>query len=630
MNMMRKYLLMFAAFIAVSAFFTACSSEEDAASPSLEGGVIKAEFTISFPQQMGGFTRQSLAVVQGQTPPVFRGIQNIELLPFSKTKEAINTADPSTITIPSPITLAAGTAAAKYGASANALNTIAQSGALYTGSNSHLYKDIEIAIGTRSFMFYGVAIDETPGTGLSAYTVNGSLVKTDGTTLDLIKFSPRPIYTEKEEGTENIAIDAQATAIAQYLTNIAKVTVGTGDDAVTTLTYFPNFTQLQTGSWNSVKAVIQEMYSSLYNNTDDLSTAIKNAILENATDNAGPESASTGVLAFKEPFASYTYPRNIGLPDGAAYVVWSTTDSKFNVITNDNMGGNIATLDTYAFPASLYYFGLSNIKTTGDPMKDAYTDGNTWEEILAAYNAKTDKNTVVQSTTRSIAIEEQVQYAVGRLDVTVTSKGGTTNLKDNSNQNITFSATDFPITGILVANQKPVDYKFQTSSGFAFTLYDSQTVPETETDVEKTPCLYPGDPQASRKTHTLVLETPDAGSVADAIANVPIAVEFENNSGKIIVGKDNQLIYPNTKFYLVGTLQPYKNYEATDGKVYTGTEDKIKKAFVRDYVTTANFKVESFKNAYNLLPDLRTPSLEIGMSVDLTWQNGISQDIIIE
>ena len=126
MNMMKKYLLTLAAFAAATTFFTACSSEEDVSS-SEGSGVVKAEFTISFPQQMGGFTRQSLAVVQGQATPVFRGIQNIQLFPFSKTKEAILAATASSVSTPTSINLLAGTAAAKYGASADALNTIAKS-----------------------------------------------------------------------------------------------------------------------------------------------------------------------------------------------------------------------------------------------------------------------------------------------------------------------------------------------------------------------------------------------------------------------------------------------------------------------------------------------------------------------
>jgi hypothetical protein len=137
--------------------------------------------------------------------------------------------------------------------------------------------------------------------------------------------------------------------------------------------------------------------------------------------------------------------------------------------------------------------------------------------------------------------------------------------------------------------------------------------------------LYPGS-SPTVKTHTLVLQTVDATSDDDTNANVPIAIEFENAGTQIIVGKDNELIYPGTRFYLIGTLKPYNN----DTQKYFGTETPIKKAFVQDYITTANFTVESFKNAYHTLPDLRTPSLEIGLSVDLTWKSGISQNIIIQ
>ena len=137
--------------------------------------------------------------------------------------------------------------------------------------------------------------------------------------------------------------------------------------------------------------------------------------------------------------------------------------------------------------------------------------------------------------------------------------------------------------------------------------------------------LYPGsNPTAT--THTLVLQTVDATKDEDVNANVPIAIEFENAGNQIIVGKGNELIYPGTRFYLLGTLKPNKN---TTQK-YVGTENFIKKAFVQDYITTANFTVESFKNAYHTLPDLRTPSLEIGLSVDLTWKPGITQGITIE
>lgn len=615
---MKKYLMMFAVLVATILSFTACSSEDDLSSAEQDGhGVVKTDFTISFPKQMTATTRQSVAIVQGQTSPVFRGINNIELRPFSLTKGAIiASSDLSSITAPTPITLTAGTTIGKSGYSATTANAIDKTGVLYTTSNSHLYKDISIAIGTRSFMFYGVAPDETKPSGVySDATHNGALTKATGTTLGDISFSPAPIYS---------TANGEATEIADYLTLIANAKYGSGADEVTTLTYFPNLTSLKVGSWNSVKAAVQQIYSSVYNNTDGLSEAIKTAILTKATDKAGTGNTSTGTLAFT---ASYTYPANIGLPDGAASVLWDNTNKRFNAVTTDNMGLNVSPLTIYAYPASLYYFGLSNIKTMNKSMATEYNDNDSWETIVGKYTGEGSSN-VVQSTTRSIAIVDEVQYAVGRLDVIVQTDDNLGNIKDNADNDIAVGATDFPVTGILVGNQRAVDYKFNTkSTASPLTIYDSQ-MPTGTTDDPKVYLSTGSSPTA--RTRTLVLETLDASNEDDASANVTIAVEFENKTNKIIVGKDNELIYPNTKFYLIGTLKPYKNYEDINGITYAGTTDKIKKAFVQDYITTAKFKIKSFKKAYNLLPDLRTPNLEIGMSVNLTWESGITQDITIE
>jgi len=605
------------AAIAICSFSACASSEEDELQNSEnERGVVKTEFTIAFPQQMYG-TRMALDVVQGQSSPKFRGIQNIELRPFSSSVSGIS----SSTTLPSAITLR-GSGVEQFGSSSasGTLNTIASSGALYKTSNSHLYKDIDIAIGTRAFMFYGVAINKEVASDQRSNSVNGALTKEEsGTTLNGITFSHNQIYTD--EGT-----NAEATAIAQYLTDIAN-TKASETATETMLTYFPNFEDIHPGSWASVKAAVQQVYTSVYNNTDALSQAIRTTILTNATDNAGEGGASTGVLDFSTgDFKTYSYPRNIYLPDGAAYVNWDSKNSKFVVLTQDNMGLNVATLSTYVDPASLYYFGLSNIMTSNAAQNTKYNDTDSWGTIKGNYK----DGSVVQSTTRSIAIEDEVQYAVGRLDVTVVTKNGATELTDNKGTKIQIGTegANFPITGILVSNQRAVDYKFETkTSATAYTVYDSQTVPATETDDEKAPRLYPASTYPEvRKTHTLLLQTLDATSDDDENANVNIAVEFENRSGKIIVGKDNQLIYPNTRFYLVGTLKPNKNSK----QKYVDTETNIKKAFVQDYVTTANFTVESFMNAYNYLPDLRIPHLEIGLSVDLTWKPGIIQPITIE
>lgn len=615
MNKMKKYFLMFAALV-VTAGFSACSSENDLSSAEQEGnGVVKTDFTISFPKQMSGTTRQGVEIVQGQTDtdgeptPVFRGISGIELMPFTAAKSAIS----GESTIPSSINLYAGSVG-KQGASSATANTIDAQYALYTKSNSHLYTDIEIAIGTRSFMFYGKAIDAAATSESTSNVINGSLVKsTNGTTLDAISFSLTDITTA--------TVHSQAEAIAAYLTNIAKATSG----EETMLTYFPNFTNLKAGSYTSMKAVVQAVYTSLYKNTDALSTAIKNAILAGYTPSgasaktitvAEKSGTTTGELEFT---STYTYPRNLYLPDGAAQINWNTSTKAFDVIISSNVGLNISAINDYTYPAALYYYGLSDIWAVPASMSDLYNDTKSWADIVKAYTDREDESATVQSTTRSIAIRDEVQYAVGRLDVTVKSNNGANTLQDNKGADIALgtNGANFPITGILVGNQKAVKYNFETNtSAAAKTIYDSQ-MPNGAT-------LYPGSPTVN--THTLVLQTVDATVDEDVNANVPIAIEFENAGNQIIVGKGNELIYPGTRFYLLGTLKPNKN---TTQK-YVGTENVIKKAFVQDYITTANFTVESFKNAYHTLPDLRTPSLEIGLSVDLTWKTGITQGITIE
>ena len=630
MNMKKtNRMLIFAACFVAGLLMTACSTTDDAEGEELEQGVVKAEFTISFPKQMGSFTRQGIDIVQGQPTPVFRGLQNIKLRPFHVVAENVD----KNTQLSTKIVLKDG--------NPSVVTDILGEDALYETSNSHLYQDIEVPIGTRSFLFYGEAKDKAGSTTTtqSQFTVNGTLNCLDtGSKLDEVEFTQQQIYTGDTNG--------EATEIAKYLSNILNAGVGTE----TTLTLFPNLTEVKTGSWNSVKAVAQQIYKAVYKQvaTGNLQEAIVNAILKQdwgsgttpdwktfATENKDNEDKPTGELTFS---ASYTYPQNIGLPDGAAYINWNSTNKEFEVISNDNMGMNIATLDKYVYPASLYYYGLSNIITANETMENSYKNSaNDWSAILTAYGATEGSSNVVQSTTRSIAIEKKMQYAVGRLDVTVTTKNGTSAINDNKDKSISITATTFPITGIIVGNQRAVNYKFETKkSALQYTVYDSQVYNVSGTD---NAYMYPGSIDHTKKTRTLVLETLDAGEsgLSEADYNVPIAVEFLNTSGESFVGMNNNIIYPNTKFYLIGTLTPATNvehkYDVNDERHYdtnSSASNLIKKAFVQDYVTTANFVVANLKKAYNLLPDLRTPNLEIGMSVDLNWNNGITQTITIE
>ncbi len=648
---MKKYLFMLATLFSAAIGFTACSSEEDLASQE-EQGTVKTEFTISFPTKMASSTRQSIKVVQGQATPVFRGISGITLRPFMVAKENIS----ATTSLPGALSFTGIDIA---------------TGGLNATNNSHLYKDIEINIGTRAFMFYGVASLETPSGSVTSNALNGSLtqeISDTDTKLSGVSFKPKPIY-DSEVVPDNGAV------IANYLTAIANAKVSdteTWANSTELSTLYNEFIGMKAGSWTSVKKAVQALYTALYTRNEAIAGKIRDAILAAtyevgdetkalATDKAGEGGAATGVLKFEKLGNDYgDYPADLGLPDGAAYINWNTTTKMFDVLTStestsaiDNAGLNFTSLKRYCYPASLYYYGLSNIKTSKESKEAEYTKNQDWDAILATYPAA--DGSVVQSTTRSIAIIEPVQYAVGRLDVAVKTKDGVAILKDNDGKNgkeITIG-TNFPITGILVGNQKAVDYKFETTNTLAtsttYTIYDSQ-IPQTDGTINKDCRLFPGNindpsptsPFATNEgdynrycTHTLVLETADAATTDEKDPdNVNVAVEFQNNSDQIIVGKDKKLIYPGTKFYLVGTLKPKVNttikYSADHVPSDKTTSNFIERAFVQDYVTRVSFKVESLKNAYNVIPDLRNPHLEIGLSVDLTWQYGINQDITIK
>lgn len=712
--MMKKNSNFYFGALAATALLAACATDDGLTDGNYDQqrGVVKTEFTISFPAKAVGGTRMTEATVQGQATPVFRGIQDIKLYPFKTKANGVTTST----AIPGVITLNAGTAVETYGASATTNNVIASSGALFTGNNAHLYKDIEIEIGTQAFMFYGLAIpsgsntpfdDGAMGNNLNnGYTVGGTSYTT-ASTLDEITFGPVQIHSAGTVGTNG-------SNIATYLTSIANANYDDGEsvnhtwsatDNVILKTLYENFITIKAGSWTSVKAAVQRLYLSLYDKTfaDATDNAVKDAILAAITANSNVSySGSNGILTFTVD-AYGNYPNDLNLPDGAAYVNWTGTafeainfpeydngtvlasgtsldgyytksgdvytacvpsgtadgtTTYYKKIT-DNTGLNIASLNKYIYPAPLYYRVLSDIRTADESKYSYYNTKTNWDDgdrendaashddVLDAYGEEVTsgdgQNDIVKYTTRSIAVVKQVQYAVGRLDATVQTAESKTSLEDNAGNSIPLTHTptggtevkNFPVTGILIGGQKVVDYKFEQKSAetAAFTIYDKvfDDSDVTDGDGVLTPIyLKSTTPTDKDKTHTLVFETKQATANDDPNCVTKIAVEFQNNSGEIIVGYNNALIMPGTKFYLVGTFDPYDNTGYYYSGHSSGDEYLIKKTFVQDYTTTANLVIASFKNAYNTLPDLRAPQLELGLSVNLSWNAGITQTVNIE
>lgn len=532
----------------------------------------------------------------------FRGIDNINLIPFAKTSTIASTDSRlgSNITLPA--------------SSTSGQNNVFASSDAKGSDHATVYANVSVPVGTASFLFYGKAIDNTAATAITTdadkhkfgtLTVAGMSDEPTN-----IKFTPVQIYTAT-------SADSKATALAEYLTSIAstKITVDGNDVAWSATnnannTIYPlyqQFTKIETGSSASVRAALQTIYESLKPNTDAMSKAVIAAITTNRN-----ATIDNDVVTLKSDLQGFPSNLDTPIPDGCALVKWNTTDNKFEAnLSGTSASGQLTQKPAdLVYPANLQYYANTTLKTSDTDQSSAYDGTNTWNQILAKYTT----GTAVGPTTRSVALTDQIQYAVGRLDLTV--KAAESSLKDREGNAVTVTDKAFPISAVLIGGQKEVGFDFNPTGSTEYSIYDN-AVPSawTTTGVSST--------AASAVNHTLVL-----ANAENTVVN--IAVEFTNNSGKEFVGKDG-IIGKGAKFYLIATLDPSK-----------GTKPEgvtISQVFKQDFTTKANLTINAnagttsgstttyekgLANAYNILPDLRTPKLSLGMSVNLTWQTGMT------
>lgn len=562
--------------------FSACSSSDDVIDKpnyNPETNTVKTQFAISLPSNVNAPQTRMLADIVQQADNSFRGMTDVTLIPFdAKPTAATATALGSAITP----------------------GDIAASGALtnFTGTtgNYKVYDDVDVPATTAAFLFYAQAIGSTNGTDFSDGKTEMNNPTTSGTAG--YTFSPVAIY----DGSTN----SKGVAIATYLTQIANATGWSSATDAKTLGLYTNFIAMKAGSTNAVKSAVTRLWNEVKDGTDAISTAITAAITNNTY-----VTVSGTDLTFDSSIDGY--PANLNLPDGAAAVTWNSSSNEFEV---DDNGNTVGKLESYVYPASLWYRANTTIKVSNAKQTD--NNGNypsaktSWADATNGVLTLYTDGASVGATTRSIALEDVIQYAVGRFDVTAKCADGT--LYDYKGKEVTVHADGFPVTAVLIGGQKPVDFQFTNPSGTnEYTIYD-KTVSS----------VYAKDNATEGTNYTLVLETaPDA--------DVNVAVEFTNNTGNDFYGLNGQIIPAGGKFYLTATLTAASATE-------TG-----KKIFMQDYYTTANFTInkgttpatpdDSYVNnaglgtATNTIPDLRTPQIELGMSVDLNWQAGHTYDV---
>ena len=577
--------------------FSACSSDDDPTSNTIEatGETVKTAFTLSIPNQAQ--TRMAADEAgENQSSTKFDGIQDIYMFPVATGSMTTDIDANSTLSL-NAIHLA------NWAKSSFDINKL----------QAKVYTDVAIPVGVNHFLFYGRRIAGNNNNG--ELNFDFSTITTSSTPQD-INFELVPIYENNTVSGENgaKAIIEAMNAIDAALTTAAK----TANDISG---YATNWQAMEAGSATTVAAAVSDLYASmktLKGSTsgtttvyDDVMSTIKKYF---TVDENNYSSNGTVVATWT---TANTFPRDINLPDGAVSVKYTSGNgfayAGVGAVPTGVTPEYIAA-DKYVKPAELFYYVNSPVGTAEKIiLQDAsITLPDKWSELFTTGKDYTYKDEAVAVNTKSVILKNQIQYAVGRLELAVKVADVAGGILDHGNAAGTIQPTvvsiptnGYPLTGVLVGGQKNVGWDFTPKGTDEWTIYDG-TIPNGITANKQTSATAYSDPNS-----TLVLETA-------AKAKVRVCLEFENN-GLDFYGHDGELIPAGTKFYLVAELDPAKGTQPA-------TSTSFNQVFMQDYVTKVNLTIgqNSLKNAYQTIPDLRSPKLELGLSVNLKWQNGLT------
>lgn len=580
-----------------------------------------------------------------QSESSFRGIKEIYAIPF-KVKRAINGSDErvgKNLALPQLGIPSIFGASAEEGAFAG----------LVSNNNSHLYKGVIFPRGTASLLVYGQAIDEDVSVSPDSIAFkrrNGVLRKhgvESGQTPADIEFTLEPFISSAQEAEMQTTVNGLLT----YLNSIAGATVthqgyerysytplswtynwsvpadynyadlknafdfftadgvgfsagSTGLNQMLTTLYNRLYVMANTtnAGGNSYRLTYYNRYSGtaqyyyyVYQLARKIRTLINNPTYVTVTNT----NSNNATVALKDTYANF--PERFGLPSGSVGIVWNGTAF---VQQTSATGAALAAADAFCYPPSLWYGSNSTLKTSDDmAIVEEYKSANaTWNDI---FNQYTFGDTVVPGA-MSAALKDPLQYGVGMLEVNL-NKANPQLLPDSSDATVDVRNDNFPLTGIIIGEQKNQSYAFEPLlEGLSLYVYDNEVYDGS------TPKAYIAGASSGltfQPVHTLVVQTEDA-------KDIHMALEFQNNSGNDFYGFNKCRIAAGSKFYLLAKLE-----------YASGTGTSLPAVFVHDHKTKVTFSINSLANAHNTIPELRDPQLEIGVIAQMEWVQATPAEI---
>ena len=491
-----------------------------------------------------------------QSGGVFRGVERMWVVPFETGGEAVEPGD------------------SRLGNENVTLGTIGiRQGDLVQNNNSHLFRSAFVPEGMDRVLTYGKAPDEGEDASKERKHHYGVLSPSgidNPSGADEISFHLEPVMDSgasrdlQEAITHTEALLGQLNALMSIMGNST----------------YPSIVKI----YDDVKRENQILACS-YPSFDHIRNEIQTALLKlpyesmELIEEIGRVSQAVSEFSTLLTAAGSDFPTRYGIPEGAFGFWWN--GKGFEKLIN---GVNISLVapESYCYPPALWYFTNSPVRTSDDDnVRLEYVAANQeWDDILEKY----DGGGAVGPLTQAVAITNPLQYGVALLELHLDTPG-------------TEAASligGCPLTGIIIGDQRDVDYAFVPSGGDARCVFDN--VIDGTLKIGST----------SGKTQTLLLE-----SRRDE--TVHFALEFRNNTGYTRRGQQGDIL-PRCKFYIAGEL------EAPSGG----------SVFSRDHKTTLTVKVTSLTNAYATVPDLHSPQLEIGLVAEMKWNQITPASIVLD
>lgn len=614
-----------AGFIFVAAALLLAGCAKDTSRIALEDSGVSIPLSLSVGPASVPETKMTDGIVQKSSSSSFRGIKMLLVLPFRTSGGEVAADDHR---------WAQNLGLPQIGIPANTFGDDANEGeydGLVRNNNSHLFDKVFLRVFTNRVLVYGEALDESvevsPSDSVDFKRRNGVLRPEKNLPYvdypSEISFALEPMLSPV---SRKDAFNGWKSKIIEYLNTITgstreysgkkfifrdPSTYNNNPELVRILNEFTNEGRMIPCSEDYLSKKLTQLYRNLeplasdrhnsmgynvgtYYYVYELANQIRSKI-QNSNFVTGSGQGASAVITMKTD-GPYIY----GLPYGSAPIQWREGTLAFGVL-DANVGLAMPDVTSYCYPPSLWYYVNSQVITTDDEsVNTEYKSTASWNDITSHYTSAG-----VKSTSKSAAVKDKLQYAVAML--TLKSNGANySSLSDAKGTAISINNTrNFPLSGIIIGGQKKVDFEFTPTGSDAYYVYDADVYSYDAQNKASAKLYLTNNVNFSSSVSSLMLES-EPGK------EVNFALEFKNNSNSTIYGRENCQIYPGTHFYLLGKM--------TLASAVNNTGEDLDRVFSKDHETVLSVRFSGFENAFNVLPSLEDPQLQIGVEAQVSWE----------